>query len=386
MNIMDILSSGVSAIAGNPLGMIAMIAGIMFLILIHEFGHWIVARVLGFQTPVFAIGFGKREWSLVLGKFWDTEFRLSPILLGGYVSIPELQDETTAREVMKGELKEFKFFPVWKRMAVAVAGVTMNVIFTIVAIAMLFSFIGKPQLDVTGTIVGGLDTQVTIARDAGLQPGDKFVTIGGASIKTPDDLMNAVRSHKNQPVEVVVERNGAPVAVTLTPNADGKVGIKIDVQSTKTYQKMGVWDATKAGAAITWDITGKMLSGLGQMVSNIYHKIGMALGLMPPAQIGDDVHGIVGIVSVGSQAFDSGAFDFIWILAMISLNLAVLNILPIPMLDGGHMLFFSIEGIFRRPVPLAIRQRLSSIFVMLLLGLMVYGLINDIVNPLVLPK
>lgn len=360
-------------------GILSMVAGIMFLILIHEFGHWIVARTLGFQTPVFSIGFGKRSWSLVLGKFWDTEFRLSPILLGGYVSIPELQDETTAKEQMGKEFKEYTFFPVWKRMSVAVAGVVMNILFAIVAIAMLMAFIGKPTDSITATRIGGFDPAVTIAQDAGLQSGDKFISVDGHKIVAPDELLTAIRAKKGEPATVVVERQGQPVEVTVTPNADGRIGVQIAVDAQRTYEKQDGWTATKTGVTTSFTSMWEMLKGFGMMLG-IVEK---------PANIPDgalEMHGIVGIVQVGAQAFDAGIFAFVWIVSMISLNLAIINILPIPMLDGGHMLFFTIEKIRGKPISLETRSRLSTIFALLLFGLMFWGLFNDIVNPIQLPK
>jgi len=370
-------TSLLATILGAVPGILAMVAGIMFLILIHEFGHWIVARLLGFQTPVFAIGFGKRSWSLVLGKFWDTEFRLSPILLGGYVSIPELQDETTAKEIDKG-LKDYKFFPVWKRMSVAVAGVVMNILFAIAAIAMLFALIGKPVDSITATKIGGLDPAVTIAQDAGLQAGDKFVSVNGTKVVVPEDLLKAVQGGKGQPLQVVVDRQGRPVEVTVTPNADGRIGIKIDVEAQRSYEKMNAWDATKTGVTTSFSSMWGMLKGFGMMLG-IVEK---------PANIPDgalEMHGIVGIVSVGAQAFDAGVFAFVWMVAMISLNLAVINILPVPLLDGGHIMFFTIEKLRGKPVSLETRAKLSNFFGLLLLMLMFWGLFNDIVKPIQLP-
>ncbi len=377
---MDFSALLVSSATALP-GILAMVLGIAFLILIHEFGHWIVARALGFQTPVFAIGFGKRSWSLVLGTWFNTEFRISPILLGGYVSIPELQDETTAREALEGSgktLENFKVFPVWKRIAVAVAGVTMNVIFTIVAIAGLLATIGQPSLNVDHTLIKEISPQVTIAKDAGLQSGDVFVSVDGQSVKTPQDLMQAFQGKKGVPVTVVVDRNGTPVTVQVTPDASGRIGVMLDVKATRTYSPMSIGDATSEAFSKTGSATVGMFKGIGMM-----------LGLVaPPENLpagATDVHGIVGIVQIGAQAFDQGIFDFVWILAMISLNLAIMNILPFPPLDGGYVLFFGIEGIVRKPVPIGIRNRIAMVFFFLLLGLMFYGLFNDVTKPINLP-
>lgn len=118
----------------------------------------------------------------------------------------------------------------------------------------------------------------------------------------------------------------------------------------------------------------------------MFKGIGMMLGTVePPPNLpagATDVHGIVGIVSIGQQAYEQGAFAFIWLLAMISLNLAVMNILPFPPLDGGHILFYTIEGIFRKPVTVKIRTRLTNVFFLLFVLLMLLGLFNDIFKPI----
>lgn len=369
---LDLLST-----SGIP-GIAAMVLGLMFLILVHEFGHWIVARMFGFKTPVFSIGFGKREWSWVIGTFWETEFRLSPILLGGYVSIPELQDETTAKELMKDspEAQNLKVFPVWQRMLVAVAGVVMNIITAFIIFASLLYFIGQPTAEITGTKITAVSPQqVTIAEDAGLQAGDKFVTIDGVKIVNPQDLINSLQSHKNQPVAVTVDRNGQNLTVEVTPNANGQIGIGLGVDSVVTYHKQGFGESVSNGAKQT-----------GAQLVGMVKGIGMMVGLVePPANLPDgatDVHGVVGIVQIGADAFSQGAFAFLSIVALISLNLAILNILPIPLLDGGHIMFYSIEAIRGKPVSIATRNRLSSIFFMLLIWLMLYGLFNDIMKPI----
>lgn len=386
MDIAGSISSFVAAVPGifNTIvaalpGILAMVVALMFLILIHEFGHWIVARLLGFQTPVFSIGFGKRNWSLVLGKFWDTEFRLSPILLGGYVSIPELGDETTAKETQGDEFKGYTSHPVWKRMAVAVAGVTMNMLFAIVCITMMFSIVGAPKMDISATKIGGFDTKVTIAKDAGLLENDVFVSVDGTPVKMPEDLLKAVQSRKNQPTKVVVNRNGKPVEVEVTPNADGRIGIRIDVDAERSYERQDIWTATKSGVSTSFGAVYQMLKGIGMMAGIVEKPAGL-----PDQAL--EMHGIVGIVQVGGQAFDRGLFDFFWMVAMLSVNLALINILPIPLLDGGHILFFSIEKLTGKPVPLEVRERLYKVFGTLLLMLMFWGLFNDFARPIQLPK
>lgn len=366
-----------TVLAANLPGIAAMIFGFAFLILFHELGHWLVARAFGFKTPVFSIGFGKREWSLVLGTWWQTEFRISPILLGGYVSIPELSDETTIGK-KKEDDSTAKFFPAWQKIAVALAGVTFNMILAVVMIASLFAFIGKPAPDILSTSVRGLSSEITIAQDAGLETGDRFVSIDGVSVKTPDDLIGALQSNKGKQVVVVVDRHGFPVEVQVTPDQDGRIGIALDAEVVAKYERQPVGTAIVDGVKTTASSTVAMVKGIGMMVGLVEKPASLPDGAT-------DVHGVVGIVQIGAQAFDQGIFAFIWLLAMLNINLAIMNVLPLPMLDGGHVVFFTVEGIIRRPVSPAFKERLYRLTFMLLMMLMVYALYNDIFKPIQLP-
>jgi len=358
---------------GSLPSIIGMILGLCLLITIHELGHWLVARLCGMQTPVFSIGFGKREWSLVLGKFWETEFRIAPILAGGYVSIPELLDETSLNEAAKdGDLpKNLRVFPVWQRIAVAAAGVTFNMISAVLMVFVLFTFWGQPDYKVNSTYIRDLSTQVTVARDAGLQPKDQFVSVDGRQVVSPDDLSAALKANKEKPVQVVVKRGSGDVTVTVTPTKDGTIGIVLGANAERIYKEMSVGDAAVNSVKVT-----------GKVLDMTFKGFGMMLGLVEkPANISDadmEVRGIVGIVQMGAGALGSGVFDFVWFLVVISINLAVMNILPIPVLDGGHIVFFLIEGVTGKPVNPRTKALLSNIFVMLLLALFALGLFNDL--------
>ena len=374
---MNFLNLQLFSAAGLP-AIGAMILGLAFLILIHEMGHWLVARLFGFQTPVFSIGFGKREWSLVLGKWMNTEFRISPILLGGYVSIPELQDETTLTEMKADEevMRNYRRFAPWKRIAVAAAGVVFNFILAFVMLASLFAFIGRPTVDYQSTGINALSNEVTIARDAGFQAGDRFVSIDGVKIKSPEDLSHGLKA--GSPAVIVVDRSGKDVAINVTPDAAGHIGVVLDVKATQGYQRLSPVDAITEGGKITVTATTGMVKGFAVMLHLVDPPSNLPAGA-------SDVHGLVGIVQIGAGAFSQGAFSFVWFLAMLSLNLAVLNILPIPLLDGGHIVFFAWEWVTGKPVNQEIKARLSNVFFMLLVALMLYGLFNDIVHPVSLP-
>lgn len=347
----DIFS--LSAMFGSMTGVLTMLLGLVLLILVHEAGHWLVARYYGFKTPVFSIGFGTRNMSLVLGTFWETEFRISPILLGGYVSIPELQDESTLLQLHTQEGGDpskfkYKFFPVYQRMLVAIAGIVMNVLTALVIFAALFFFVGKMNA-VPTTQVAGFNEQVTIARDAGMKAQDVIVTVNGVKTDSPQLVMQTLQTRKNLNTPVVVERNGGKVELSLTPNEKGQIGIAFTLKVETTKLPFGT--ALVESGKTTYDAIAGMVHGLGMMV-----------GLVEKPQ-GSEMRGIIGIVQMGSDAYGMGWYQFNWLLAMISLNLAVMNILPIPALDGGHMLFFTIEGLRGKPVNPAFKQRITLFFV-----------------------
>jgi len=359
---------------GSIPGILVMLLGLTFLITIHEAGHWLVARLLGFQTPVFSIGFGPRKWSIVLGKFWGTEFRLSPILAGGYVSLPEMQDETSAKEMMKqqgAEFKDLKFFPVWKRISVALAGVFFNFLGAIAMLFLLFTFMGEPSMKVDSTVVKGLATQVTIAKDAGIQPGDTFVSVGGKAVVTPEDLSKALGASKGQPVVVVVKRNGQDVTANVTPDQDGHIGVAIDVNGTQIFTPVSVGKAASDAGRITTSLLGQTAKGVGMMLHIVPRPPEIPASAM-------EVRGIVGIVQMGGAAFGMGIFNFVWFLVVISVNLIIMNLLPLPMLDGGHVVFFLWEKVSGKPVDAALKSKLYSIFFFLLISVFLLGFFNDI--------
>ena len=362
-------------------GIAAMVGGLALLIIVHEFGHWLAAQMLGFKTPIFSIGFGKPFF--VLGTFRNTEFRITPWLLGGYVALPEMGDESSAKEFMKANGLETQGFvyqrkAIWRRAIVAVAGVTMNVILAVVLLFGLFAVKGVPtQEAVPNTVViYNVDANnVTIARDAGLQGGDRVVSIDGHAVQTIDDVRNNLASHPSQPVVVVIERTGQNVTITLTPTAEGKIGVAMGPEVRNTFKEVSVGEAAKLSVVGSYNgITG-ILKGLGMMVG-IVEK---------PANLPDgatDVHAIVGIVQYGADMFAQGLAPFVMFLVMISLNLAVFNLLPIPILDGGHLVFMALEKVRGKPLSPQTQGLLYQIFFFLFMGLLAFGLWNDFVHPI----
>lgn len=362
------------------MGILAMVAALALLILVHELGHWAVAQWRGMQTPVFSIGFGSPY--IVIGRWRNTEFRLSPWLLGGYVSIPELADETTVKEWMtenKQDPAQFKQFAIWEKSVVAIAGVTMNVIIAVVLMFGLFATVGRPDLQVRDVYVADLDQKNPIARNAGLQPGDIILSVDGQPVKTPQELSSLLSARKSTLTQLAVQRGNQALTIPLTPNQDGRIGIMIGTHVDKRYERMGVGESAVASVTATANMSWQMVKGLAMMLHII----------PPPDNVPDgatDVRGVISIVQIGAWAFNDGLYSFIVIVVLISLNLALMNILPIPALDGGYLLFFAVEAIRGKPLPRELQQKILMFFFMLLIGLGLLGLYNDLFKPMDLPQ
>lgn len=368
---LDAVKAMFVAMGGGLPAILGMVLGLCFIVTIHEFGHWIVARLLGFKTPVFSIGFGPRNWSIVLGTFQETEFRIAPILLGGYVSLPELGDETATKE----ELEELSANPgriaVWKRVAVAAAGVAFNFASVPLMIFGIFSVYGQPFVESTGAYIQALADKPAIARDAGIQVNDRLIAIDGVKIVTPQEATRAILAHVSTPMAIEVNRGGKELTFNLTANDEGHIGVNIDSIQERVFHKFSVIETAQR----SFDKTGEIFVGT-------LKGFGLLLGVVErPANISSkevELHGLIGIIQTGAGALESGMFNFFWFLSAMSVNLAVLNILPLPLLDGGHIVYFLIEGVTRKPVNNLVKSFLAHCAMGLLLWVMFLGTYNDI--------
>ncbi len=377
------------------LNIVVVLALLSTMIIVHEFGHWVVARSLGFQTPIFGFGlpFGGH---IKLGKWKDTEFRFHWFVLGGYVAIPELGDETkeeTQKEV--SDLKPLQTFPVWKRACVASAGVAFNILFAYFMCLIMVATIGPPSSKGNVVIVNLLDAESLgknvggvkpnpAAKDAGLKPGDAILKINHIKIKDPGQVVRIVKENSLRSVLFKVQRTKIVnskkkheiLYINVVPNEDGKIGVGLGLASDGEYEKPShnpfIW--LIQAAQILWEWTLSMLIGLWYMFMNLF---GMSKGGIPKVGA-EDLHGIIAIVSIFAQALTIDFREIYRWSALISVNLAIINLLPIPALDGGHLLFMFIEKIRGKKLAESIQQRAIQTGFFLLILLMVFVLFNDI--------
>jgi regulator of sigma E protease len=343
------------------------------IVFIHELGHFMVARWCGVKVDTFSIGFGKE----IIG--WDdrhgTRWKLCWVLLGGYVkfagdanaaSLP-----STSSEHVPGSLYSK---PVWQRMAVVAAGPIANFLLAIVVFSGIYLAIGVPSVPpVVAKVEAG-----SAAERAGILPGDIVSSVDGRTVKTFTDLSEVIITRGGVPVNLTVQRAGTPLTIRLTPDykevADGygrtlKIG-RIGISSTApeggvvNYQRVGPVDAVVRGAYKTWDITVTTLRFIGKLFS----------GTEDSKMVG----GIGSIAEGAGNAAMSGPAEFIFFIGLLSISIGLINLFPIPMLDGGHLVYYTIESIIGKPLSqraqeIGFRIGLSLVFLMI-----AFGNLNDI--------
>jgi len=337
------------------------------LVFVHELGHFLVAKRSGVRVQRFSIGFGPVIFSWRRG---ETEYAVSAIPMGGYVKMLGEDDDDEPGVAMEPE-RAFSTQPVWKRAAIVGAGPVMNFIFAFVVYAALFATIGV-ELPSNEPRVGGVSAGMP-AEQAGLKPGDRVVSIDGQPVKTWEELSGMVLASKGRALNVVVDREGAQVPLQVTPQLQGGRTMfgeetdsvyRIGIEASHDWSRVGPAESIGMAAQQTWTASVVVLKGLTLMLQ----------GRVPLSELG----GPIAIARAAGQQAQAGASRFLSMLAFLSVNLGVLNLLPIPALDGGHLAFFAIEGLMRRPLRQRHREIAQQVGVLLLITLMVFVFYNDI--------
>lgn len=356
-----------------------MLGVLGILIIVHECGHFLTARLFGFQTPVFGVGLPFGPY-LSLGRRWNTEFRLYAAFLGGFVAIPELGDEsnaTASSEAFGCTLNPFKKFPIWQRALVAVAGVTFNVIFAYLLMIVMFVSVGRPM---NATFCKDYDVSNPIAKNAGIMPGDKIVSIDGHPIQTSEEVIAYLGSRKSTPVLFHLEREAKPIDLTVTTNARGRVGMMLESKATGYFPVEGgpVAVVTTAAAELT-DKSRLMVMGLAQMVQGLMPDFGPKQANAAPKAKVTDLHGVLAVISIGSQMLQDDWRSIFMFTIMISMDLAFINLLPWPALDGGHLMFMLIEALRGgKPIEERAHGEMVRWGFLSLIALMVLVMANDV--------
>jgi regulator of sigma E protease len=337
------------------------------LIFVHELGHFLVAKRSGVTVLRFSLGFGPRLFGIKKG---DTEYCLSLIPLGGYVKmLGEEPDEEVTEEQLA---RSFSSQRVLKRVAIVLAGPASNFVLAIVIFALIYAFSGIPQLTTEiGTISAG-----SPAEQAGIQVGDKVLTINSKPMNTWEELSSTIEEYGEKPLSLEIQRGEKTFVIEVTPkvtevkNLFGepirRPVIGVSASGKFTVKEVNPLYAGYYSLVQTWTLSKLFLLTVVKLIERV----------IPFQTLG----GPILIAQMAGQQASEGLLNLIYFTALISVNLAVLNLLPIPVLDGGHLLFFTLEAILGRPIALKKIEIAQKVGMALLLVLMIFVFYNDIMR------
>ncbi|QIQ88151.1 MAG: RIP metalloprotease RseP [Erythrobacter sp.] len=354
------------------------------LVTVHELGHYLVGRFFGVHAEAFSVGFGKE-----IAGFTDrrgTRWRLSLLPLGGYVqfkgdmnpaSVPDAEpDDAASAEEMRGS---FQHAALWKRALIVAAGPVTNLLVTIAIFASLFAIFGKPVIDgVEDSRMVAVLSEQSPASEAGIEVGDVILAIDGEPMADFDDIRAAVAIHPGERMIFTVERGGERVDIPVrtaresrtdqfgNTSAIGFIGVGRPAGGRYVFEPVGPLETIPMAAEQTWDALGMMLTGIKQVIT----------GERSIKELG----GPVKIAKYSGEQMSLGIVAFVNFAALISLNLAFINFLPIPALDGGHLAFYAAEAICRKPVGPQATEWAYRTGIFLVLVFMAVVTVNDVTS------
>ncbi len=340
------------------------------LVFLHEFGHYLAGRMFGVKADEFSIGFGTELFGFNDKR--GTRWKFCALPLGGYVRFAGDLDASSREDTAWKALPEaerarsFPGKPVWQRAIIVAAGPVTNLLIAFVILAGFAMVYGKPDPSATvGQIV-----ERSPAYAAGLARGDRIVALDGKPIASFDDMVGIVRAHPGATVPVAVERHGARIDTTIsiaTIDGQDETGRKVKVGQIgigRVITPVGPIEASGLAARAMQQIVATMGEALGQIV----------VGQRSVKDLG----GPLRIAQVSGQQMAEGPSSFIWLIALISINLGFINLLPVPVLDGGHLLFYAIEAVRRRPLEPYVQEWAFRGGLAAVLGLMLLVTFNDL--------
>ncbi|MCK9229284.1 MAG: RIP metalloprotease RseP [Syntrophales bacterium] len=345
---------------------ISVIIVLGILIFVHELGHFLVAKWSGVGVLRFSLGFGPK---LVSRKYGETEYALSAIPLGGYVRLLGEADDAGLSE--EDRERSFQNQSVYKKIAIVAAGPLCNFLFAIVAFSIIFGL----GVSVPTSRIGAVQEE-SPAQAAGLREGDLIREIDGHAIAHWEEMADVIRSSGGKPLKLLIERDEKRIEKTVTPRSmetETLFGepattyvIGVTMSSELMTDRKGPAGSVIAGVGQTWLWTKLTYTGIAKIVQRV----------VSPKELG----GPILIAKMSGDMARQGLIPFIFFMAVLSVNLGVLNLLPIPVLDGGHLMFFAVELVTKREVSLKIREKAQTAGFFVLILLIFWVTYNDIVR------
>jgi regulator of sigma E protease len=339
------------------------------LIFVHELGHFLFAKLFGVRVLKFSLGFGPRIAGKIIG---ETEYVISAFPLGGFVKMfgenPDEQEASSGdREV------SFAHKAVWQRFFIVLAGPLFNLLFSVFLFFMVFTFVGVPTA-VDSTRIGKV-TENSAAALAGLQVDDVILQIDDRETHGWLDVLEAVKGSGGQPISVLIKRGSDRLNLEVVPAMDTvknvfgeeveqRFMIGIVKADDLTYEKNNIIQSLQKACQQTWMYITLTVMGFVKIIQQV----------VPASEIG----GPILIAQIAGEQMKAGWLNLIYFMGLLSVNLGILNLLPIPVLDGGHLVFLTIEGLRRKPMAERAQIIAQQVGIGLLGSLMVFVFYNDI--------
>ena len=398
-----------------PIAIAAFLVLLSLIVFIHEYGHFSVARMLGVKVDVFSIGFGKPLWRWVDKK--GTEWRIAALPLGGYVKFfgdlnaasqaaPEVENRPATtqfpapgheEEVAQGMTAEerkvcFHFKPVWARALIVAAGPIANFVLAVAIFASLYMALGQRSWElVVGTVMPD-----SAAAEAGIEPGDRIVAVNGREVSKFNELLDMVLLSGGDPMEIKIDRAGSAVEVVITPRrveGEDAYGNTIErwligITADNDYYSFETYGPLEA--------IGEAFRELGRVLSLTIQFLGkIILGKEDATQLGGPIKMAQYAGQSAMSGFDESRYEerpgfwiqlrislvnFISLAAIVSVSIGFLNLLPVPVLDGGHLLYYAYEAIAGEPLGAKVQAIGFRVGIVMLASLMIFVTWNDINN------
>jgi regulator of sigma E protease len=365
---LDLLSGLWTSLPSLPRTLIAFAVVLGVLVFVHEMGHYLAARWRGVRVEAFSIGFGRPvlRWT----DRHETEWRLGWIPLGGYVKMHGMEQPTDAPEEVRAAWRPGETFhekTVGSRAIVVAAGPIANFLLAILIFAGLFASVGKP----VGTASISAVVEGSAAARAGLMAGDEILALDGQAVSRFEQVQRYVEPRAGTPIEVRVLRDNAEITRVVTPEARdpaaerpvGRLGVQ---GGAARFEPVDPLAALWLGVTTTADMTWQTLVGIGEMIAG--------------TRSATDLGGPIRIAEVSGQAADLGIYPLLNLMALLSISLGLLNLFPVPLLDGGHLMFYAAEAIRGRPLPPRAQEYGFRAGFALLITLFLFASWNDIAH------
>lgn len=348
------------------MSVLAAITVLAILILVHELGHFLAARSQGIYVNRFSLGFGPTLWKY---QGSQTEYAVRAFPLGGFVGFP---DDDPDSNISPDDPNLLRNRPILDRAVVVSAGVIANLVFAYLVLVVLFGIVGIPDLQYKPGVIVQPDTEQSLAYEAGIRKGDIIITVQDKELKASKHsitlLKTEIENHPNQPVYLKIQRQQENLSLYITPqlkDSKGRIGIKLIENATQIYHRpLNIQEVFSTAANKFQQLVVRTFQGFGQLITNFQNTA-------------DKLAGPVKIVEAGAKLAATDSTNLLFFAAIISINLAVINILPLPALDGGQLAFLLIEGLRGKPLPNRIQENVMQTGLVLLLGLGIFLIVKD---------